>query len=80
MPKKHLQKELTLNNFEKRIQKVIADEITSIDREELNGAYLSTYECYSTIEEDLPNSHHTCNSAVVLMCEFLGVWVSISKV
>ena len=80
MSKKHLQKELTLNNFEKRISKVIKETIQETDREQLNGAFLSTYECYSTIKHDLPNHHHTCNSAVVLMRIFRQLGIDIQGV
>ena len=80
MPKKHLHKELTLNNFESRVAKLILTGIKDDDREQLEGAYLSTYECYSTIHDDLPNRHHTCNSAVVLMRLFRGMGINVKGV
>ena len=67
----------TLDQFERRIRKVIVRSITEKDREALEGAYLSTYECYSTIKSDVENTHRQCNSAVVLMRIFreLGIGV-----
>ena len=60
-------KEEILDRFETRVRDLIKHTLTPEDRIELEGVYLSTYECYSTITEDLPNNHRKCNSAVVLM-------------
>ena len=57
----------SLDKFEERIRRLIADTLSDEDRQELDGAYLSTYECYSTITEDHDNGHRKCNSAIVLM-------------
>lgn len=67
----------TLDNFEARVRKLIVRTITDTDREELEGAFLSTYECYSTLKSDLENNHRQCNSAIVLMRIFreLGIGV-----
>lgn len=52
----------TLTAYEKRIELSLVE-----DLQELDGAFLSTFDCYSTITHDVPNTHHLCNHAVVLM-------------
>ena len=66
----------SLDKFEERIRRLIADTLSDEDRQELDGAYLSTYECYSTITEDHDNGHRKCNSAIVLM-RFLNHGINI---
>ena len=61
------EKHKTLCRFEKRITSLIHKTITPLDIQELQNSYLSTYECYSTITEDIPNSDRKCNSGIILM-------------
>lgn len=75
--KKTIDKEKTLNKYECRISKLIKQTITENDRIELNNAYLSTYECYSTFKKDFLNKDRQCNSAVVLMRVLLNMGVNI---
>ena len=60
MSKYNLEK--TLEVYENRIESEMVDSLP-----ELEGKFLSTFECYSTIVHDVPNNHHLCNFAVVLM-------------
>lgn len=66
-----------LDNFEKRVSKEIEETITQQDRDELDGAYLSTYECYSESTQDYPNDSRKCNSAIVLMRIFRKMGINI---
>ena len=52
----------TLDQYEKRILTMPRAEFA-----DLHECYLSTFDCYSNILRDVPNSHHMCNHAVVLM-------------
>lgn len=52
----------TLHNYETRISKIHPNEF-----KELEGHFLSTFNCYSNITKDLENSNRLCNHAVVLM-------------
>ena len=67
----------TLGRFEDRIRRRIHRSITPEDRRELEGVYLSTYECYSTLTSDLENTHRQCNSAIVLMRIFRELGIHI---
>lgn len=78
MPKKKLlDKKKTLDNFEKRITDIIKQTWTENDKTLLDQSYLSTYECYSTLLNNLPNDHHNCNSAVVLMRIFRDLGANV---
>lgn len=75
--KKKLDKEQTLNQYEKRIRQSIQQSITEQDRQELDGCFLSTYECYSTSRQDFENNDRKCNSAVILMRVFRSLGINI---
>tara|TARA_A100001011_G_C13555852_1_gene534304 strand:+ start:55 stop:465 length:411 start_codon:yes stop_codon:yes gene_type:complete len=57
----------TLAAYENRISSVIDASLTAEEKERLHNTYLSTYDCYSTILNDLSNDDRKCNPAVVLM-------------
>ena len=52
----------SLCRYEKRIRKFSASKFT-----ELSNCFLSTFDCYSNILNDVPTTHHMCNHAVILM-------------
>ena len=60
--KRYLNTPKTLDRYEIRIRKL--DKSAFV---ELSNSFLSTFDCYSNILRDFPNSHHMCNTAVVLM-------------
>lgn len=59
--KRVLDTEKTLDKFEKRLRSMDPKIFEVFD-----GAYLSTFDIYSTIETDLPNYDRMCNSAFVI--------------
>lgn len=75
--KRVLDKGATLNQYEQRIKLLVKDTITADDREKLDKAYLSTYECYSTTTTDFLNTDRQCNSAVVLMRVLRSMGVNV---
>ena len=52
----------TLAAYERRMRDMPLREL-----QELDGCFLSTFDCYCNIMEDVPNDRGLCNSAVVLM-------------
>ena len=57
-----LDRAATLAKYEQRISA-----LPDAAFEEMDNAYLSTFECYCNIHEDVPNTRPLCNHAVVLM-------------
>ena len=62
MNRRAIDKKATLDKYESRISKIHPNEFR-----DLEGKFLSTFECYSNICQDVANDHHLCNHAVVLM-------------
>lgn len=60
--RKELDRPATLARYEKRIR-----EMPDSSFAELQDAYLSTFDCYCNIHDDVPNERPLCNHAVVLM-------------
>ena len=60
--KRELDREATLLRYEKRMQNM-----PDSNFEEIDNSFLSTFDCYCNILEDLPNTKPLCNNAVVLM-------------
>ena len=60
--KRELDREATLRRYEERMQRLPDSEF-----EEIDNSFLSTFDCYCNILEDVPNSKPLCNNAVVLM-------------
>ena len=67
----------TLQKYENRIRPIILKTLTDSDRKRLSGAFLSSYEGYCTITENLENFHRKCNSAVVLMRVLRSIGIPI---